>query len=408
MTEKFTPTLTISKYKSSDLIKRIFETASPEKIVPEIPAQSLYLAARSGGLSSAVELLEIATLEQCSLMIDFDCWEKDRFNEERFWEWLELPDATDDNEILKKIFRATDLKIIALLMARYVDIFSTTERTEEPPSADYFTPDQGYTWIRVKIKEAHRNFLLNRFLACIYEYNIDIFYQILQVPTIATPSLLEEEAFQEKQRRLSAEGIPDLDYALEINSPKKFSESTNLIKEKNIKNVKAIKPYIYDTGSPTLLNELFQSASNADEVEGEFSLITNSAIIKWSVKVYDDEARETLIDQIKGALNIGLEICQENTNLSVMEIYKKYGLKQIYRFGLFEIFELQKKVKNISKEDLLDFYNNNKELFFVISGVLNDFPLKAENFNSTTLQIDYSPFFSIKALKDIQAKIKLL
>ncbi|NDC37300.1 MAG: hypothetical protein EBZ48_04525, partial [Proteobacteria bacterium] len=88
---------------SRNLTKMIFDSELPEQFVRTIPAQSLHIAVRHTGLTDCQELLEIVSLEQCRLLIDFDIWDQDHISEDRFWEWLSLTDDQGDFKLLHKI-----------------------------------------------------------------------------------------------------------------------------------------------------------------------------------------------------------------------------------------------------------------------------------------------------------------
>jgi Family of unknown function (DUF6178) len=128
-----TPVIRAKGFNSRNLIKAIFDSESPEQIVRTIPAQSLYVAMRAQGFESSADLLEIATLEQCKTFLDLDCWSRDSFREDHFWEWLAITDATDSLALLQKILKVVDLKLVALMIARYIDVQAFEEPADAPP-----------------------------------------------------------------------------------------------------------------------------------------------------------------------------------------------------------------------------------------------------------------------------------
>ena len=199
---------------SKNLIKEIFKTDVPEVLIKEISSQTLFLAIKQNGLPDSSELIELCTDEQRQLLLDMDLWQGDNWQEEQFWQWLALPEITEDISILRKILRSVDLKLVSDLIIRYVEIHVTNEPTDEPPGDNFYSPDKGHTWLSVKLSEPDRNFLMTRFIACIFEYSAEIFYQLINVGKIATPTQLEEEAFKEKEKRLLAEGFPDHELSL--------------------------------------------------------------------------------------------------------------------------------------------------------------------------------------------------
>lgn len=371
-----------NQYNQKNLLKKIFESEVPEKYAKELPAQTLFLTIKQNGLPDSIELIDICSIEQLQIFLDLDCWNGDNFDEEKFWTWLELPDASGEEinqEILTKILKAFDLKLLGNLLCRYVNIINYDEPTDEPPAGDYFTPDRGHTWINVFIPDPHRNFLLNRFLASVFELSIEIFYQVLTIPTIATPSQLEEDSYQDRKKRLEAEGFPAFERSLELNTPLSLDQ----IKRKEPENKKPTKQSestsiekIRD-GALLPLELLWHSSLDIDELNGEFNLLLNSALIRWNISLDDHEQILFIAKQVRGSINIGLELVIEELALTPIEAYHQHFLQDLYRLGLNELYKISKLAKKLPEERLKQISTNNSELFEAIAGALEDIPQKA-------------------------------
>ncbi len=401
-----------SHYNQKNLLKKIFQSDSPELYVKQLPAQALYLTIKQNGLSECFELLELCTVEQCQLFLDLDCWNADSFNEENFWHWLELPDCagdTPDIEILEKILSASDLKIVAFLLGKYVNFHVNEEPTDEPPAGDYFTPDLGYTWVNVKIPDHHRNFLLNRFLAMIFDLDPRIFYQLISVPSIATVSQLEEDSFQEKQKRLESEGFPSWERAMELNTPLKFdSKQSPDTSKKFIQNFnpKNLPTPAFEASDLQPLTQLWGLKGDTSELDAELTMLINSAMVRWRLPLDDFEQINFCAEQVTGAINIGLEVVVNHFHNNILQIYETYFLQKLYRIGLGEIYQLQKLAKKIDKEKLQALSKTNPELFQEIAGVLENFPqLAISNNNDDELVTEYQAFRYLIEINQLSHKV---
>ncbi|MEX0596710.1 MAG: DUF6178 family protein, partial [Candidatus Paceibacterota bacterium] len=62
-----------NEYNQKNLLRKIFQSDSPELYVKQLPAQALYLTIKQNGLADCFELLELCTVEQCQLFLDLDC-----------------------------------------------------------------------------------------------------------------------------------------------------------------------------------------------------------------------------------------------------------------------------------------------------------------------------------------------
>ena len=208
-----------------DLYKSIFDADAPEQIVRQLPEQSLYMVVKSTGLQSSSDIIMMASMEQCRLLTDFDLWIGDTLNEDALWEWLALTDEIESLELLQKFIKIADLKLIAILIERHVEVKIFEEPTEQPPAEGFHTPDKGFTWIGIKTEDATKHFLLARLLALIFESSAELFYQLISIMTVATTSILEEESYQERQKRLAAEGIPEPEVAAAVHAPYSLTEA---------------------------------------------------------------------------------------------------------------------------------------------------------------------------------------
>jgi hypothetical protein len=338
-----------SGFSSRSLARTIFAAEMPEQFIRTIPAQSLFMAVKQNGLVASSDLIEIATLEQCRLMLDFDCWEGDRFCEERFWEWLSLSDDDNGLKLLQKLLRFVDLKFIGLLIARYVEVRIFEDPTENPPGNGFHTPDKGSTWLGIHTLSADKHFLLARLLALVFETNAELFYQLISIPNVSTEAVLEEESFQERTKRLSAEGVPDRAWAFKINAPltsADFSQMLETASPKAIADIAVIEPIVYDSLALQPLTSFLDAHPDRESAEMEITLIANSAVVHWGVDFGDEGAMTALIERVKGALNIGIELAFERhpkTDSTILA--RKIGLQPLYRLGLGRILELKRAVK---------------------------------------------------------------
>lgn len=404
-------TLLKNRVKASSLIKTIFAAESPEQAIKTVPAQSLFLALKQNGLLSSVELIEIASLDQTRLLMDLDCWEGDRFDEENFWDWLSLTDATEDLSILQKVVQSTDLKLVSLLISRYVSVEVFEEPTENPPAPQYFTPDKGYTWLLIRIEDSTKHFLMARLLAMIFETNAELFYQLIAIPGVQTDTMLEEEAYQDKSRRLSSEGIPDDELAAKINS----SQNPATIKEELERKTQRIiahdlpivEPIIYEGIFSTPLQELLEKISSREEAEGELTLIMNAFFVRYQIPLSAPEEILEAATKVKYTISIGIESARLLSSQSDVERYNIIHFQGFYSLGLYELNELRKHALNIS-EDLIRQAKSDSKLFTIVAGLREVFPVIPNWFDSEADKTLEPGYRAIQSMAEIEMVKKFL
>ncbi len=395
------------------LAKEIFQAELPEQFIRTIPPQTLYLILQSNSLHSSADLLEIATLEQCRLLLDFDLWEGDRFKEERFWQWLEVTDATDDLELLQKLFKVFDLKLVGFLISKYVDFFSTTEPTDMPPAPEYYTPDKGYTWIKLNAPDDSKNFLLGRLLALIFETSAEVFYQLSSVPSIATISVLEEESFIERTKRLNSEGIPEPEIAFMLHEPFYLKEALELmdksIPQHDVQDIRSIQPLVYSGDFFAPLSTILKETTDRDQFESELTYILNNAIVRWGIPYHDGKRILFLRDQVLGAINIGLLWVASKSERSIEDIHQYVGLKNLYRLGLTKLNSVRRLALKLPEMEISKLESSDPLLAFKLSSLKAIFPSSGKKGSGQEEAPDFElvPITSIQQLEELCRELDL-
>ncbi len=330
------------------LARALFKAELTDEEVRSLPAQNLFTAIKLLDHENAIEVLNVARIEQCRLVIDFDCWSKDELSEDNLWEWIKIGSSENELKFLQKFLKFCDLKLVTLLIGKYVEHVVFTEPTEKPPEGGFFTPDQGYTWIRIKLEEEDKHFAFSRLLALIFETSAELFYQLIQMPSVSTKTVLMEESYQEKTKRLLAEGIPDPEWAYEINSKINFEHlKTDLNKDieaLKTKDYYSLKSLIYQSMFQNRLYNLITEAKFREEIEMELGLLMNAGIVHFGIDFHETNSVFELTEKVKGAIEIGFEVL-EKEKYDYKNAYIKLGLQKVYRLGLTEILKLKAQFK---------------------------------------------------------------
>ena len=375
----------LSLLNNKSLLKNIYETKDPTIFVQSLPAPTVYFLLASEGLETSKDLLEYLSPEQYQLLLDFDFWTTTEFNEENFWRWLMIIDEKDTLEPLAKFLQNVDRNLLGTIIIKYTNTVVQEEPTDLPPHSGYHTPDKGFTWVAMNIDDKQRYFLLGKLLAFIFETDAEFYYQLINSHSSATPTELEEYAFEEKTKRLLANGFPDADLCGEIH--KQTTAEEIIAVRKKIKTDKKITLESIPTFTPEIINSnLLQPLSNfvnelaskSDEHKKSFeehlAYTLTAASTYFAVPLYEIEELSFLIAQIKGAYNIGLQSVKANEELTAIEIYETVGPLLLYQRGLDEIFNIRKIARKLQKQAK----NFNSVELTVIEAASSKFPYSFE------------------------------
>lgn len=333
------------------LVQAIFDSEDPELLAKSLPAQTLYSCIRAQGFESSAELIALASTEQMRTFLDFDLWQGDTFLEDNLIEWLSLDDDEGGLVLLQKVLKSLDLKLLAILICRWVTVTTFDQPNETPPGPGYYTPDLGYTWISIDQSDEKRHFVLARFLALLFETSAETFYQVLSIPTVSTPTLLEEDSFNEKTSRLSGEGVPDKTWSVELI---RGSSIDKLLTHKNF-------PTTFDIqGNTGLISEtrrglqplasLWENAKSIENLDSEMTLLLNAAIVRFNIPFFEIEQVKNIGSIVAGCINIGLELSLESKKLEPSQAYEALRLTGLFQAGMFEIVEVSKLCKKMEYE----------------------------------------------------------
>lgn len=397
-----------------ELAKAIFAGGAPEQIIRQLPAQTLYMVAKLNGLASSSDLVESALLEQCRLMLDFDIWKGDEIDEESLWTWLGLTEEENSLELLQKVLKCIDLKVIAVLIGRYVDVKVLEEPTDLPPMANYHTPDRGFTWVGIKCEDSHNYFLLARLLALIFETNAELYYQLLSTTSVATESMLIEESFTDRTKRLAAEGVPEAELAAEVNAPLTLPEVLAAFDKRSsaatIEGIRPIDPLLFESRATKHLASLIDQVADKDQIAAEFTYILNAAVVHFSVDFTEQERVFQLSAKVKAAINIGIEIVIEQRTTTLVDLHSILGLQRLYRLGLTYIRHVGKKAQRLSTDDL-KLLQSDTVLFSIIACLREPFPEMPAflsddgSIDDDTLTAGQRPIETLAALRNLESRL---
>jgi hypothetical protein len=318
-------------------IDAILSSEHPANEVRSLVPQEFYYLLTAFGKDYNIELVELASIDQIKFILDLDCWHHDEVSEEKLIEWLALTDAAEDLNVLRKIITCIDIRIFGYLICKYVEVIVLEESSEQPPQEYFTSPDKGFTWLRVHHENSESYFQITRALALIFDTNPAIFYQLLAIPSVSTASTLLEEAYQDRVKRLAAEGIPEIEFAFQVCEP------SNLYQPKNKDfvlptYVAKLAPSLFLDQKQSIFEAIYSSIEDVSIFESEFALILNAATVRWHVSFSEIEKIKFLASQVRGAIEIGFErVSEEYPSRNAIEHYQEIGLQGAFKQGLFSL-----------------------------------------------------------------------
>lgn len=318
-----------------ELARAIFRGDVSNTEIKAIPPALVYAVVCELGIDSSVDLINALSPQQHSLLLDLSLWDKDTVDEQRLWALLAVMDDAQSLLPLQRFLKAVDTKILGLLIRRHIQTETFEEPTDNPPGDGFYTPDRGYTWIRINIEDSEQHRLFGRMLALLFQISPDVFHQILNSSFAGTSAEMEEGALADRGKRLQSFGIPDYDEALELHAQLSPAGFKNL-------QVESSGPVVNELELATISgDEEFLSAAlnllSADEQRqfaADFIRLFNSAIVRYSLDLSERRELQDFAERIKTSASAALKYLSVKTSQTPENILRQTGLIKLYRLGL--------------------------------------------------------------------------
>jgi len=126
-------------------LARLLDAPQLARVVPHLAPEMLHQLIRYVGLEASGELVASATPEQLTSVFDLDLWRSaqpglaERFDADRFGEWLELLVETGE-PVAARVVAALDIQLVTVGLSRYIRVFDPSTITS-PASLDDDFPD---------------------------------------------------------------------------------------------------------------------------------------------------------------------------------------------------------------------------------------------------------------------------
>lgn len=409
----------VKDFAFSRFVRAIKKSEVEPYILNKIPILSLYLALEEAGFGESLDLLLDLEVDNLKKILDLKLWKGDLLEPETIFLLVDLLNSEDNLDTATRILSVIDPKVYAVL-------FSRLQFTVDPEVMIKGEGDLLTEAVSVKFPSEFSSDLVDsysRLFRFLYDANADLFFRLIQVSMSHTGSMLELEAYSDKERRL-AEDLPELTYAEE-----RIFTVLETFKVKEILGVSFgefdnFNPIIEgSTETATSTSEFFFDMLRCEEWDlsyfralmqgarsGEINIaadISNEliALINCSYVALGQDIR-FLYRLISGCCNLGLEHIVRRTPCSLREIYDGLNLGGIYAHGLSLLMRLRRQVnKGVAGEGHSS--NLGDMLSAAVNGV-NCFRIPLRFDEGITLIREnphYSCFYSLEQIREVEEMV---
>ena len=308
-------------------------------------------------------LLPQVTEEQWAAVLDLSLWDRDSADTDDLLNWqqhmINAPDA-----VARKLWRATSFQLWELAFNRDLKIArrldeDTFEDILDEDAPTMTTPDGSYS---IQLPEEPRKAeIWSALLLRLFQLQPEQMALILEESLLRTAMELEEEAYQERCRRLEDFGFQDYFEALDVYSPLS-SEAELPLKNIDVRNLSAqsLSPLEESSAGLLFLQALARIDDQAllQELLEEVFFVCNKILSADRVRPDDaGRLRETVRKGLAG-LNLGLSLhARDDVGAAVATLTKRH-LLSLFQLSYGQLISLQSKARQILavgiRDDLLE------------------------------------------------------
>lgn len=311
----------------------------PEDVVPLLPEAELVQTVRTGGMSEAAWLLELATPEQRVAAFDLDCWRGGELDVARTREWLDaLIEA--GRPTLVAALGEIDLELLILTLREEAQV-AIVGREDEPPPG-FFTPD-GVVYFGVPSEASpHRVYEITHAL---FSGDPSLYWRLVYGLLFELPSELEEYALRWRTSRLQDLGFPAREQAMRAYRPLPVEKVAEWTAPTGDALVEA--PSLPRQLSGTLLGEALAklSATRAADLLGYVLGVANSIAVADDLPLAERESVPRALEKAVRGIDTGLRELARARRLAPEEILDRTSPLDLFRVGATVDPSLRERVK---------------------------------------------------------------
>lgn len=334
----------------------LVEAHDGEALVAEMAAQELFLLIKEIGREDVGELIAWATTEQFTTFLDLDIWQGDQLDPVAMLHWLQLLLDAGEEKVMQLACQL-DFELLVLMVKKFVNISRGPEDASDVDQGGQ--PASGY---EVEYLDVEGGKVVGAFLDILYRLDPQLTHNLLRTVRWEQNSLLEEEVFQARNRRLEEFGFVDPIAALALFSwldPATFKPGDYRKDSLPLAADDTVPPgFVLTAASPR--NLLAEVLANGLSREGcwELSYLLNAVMSADRVDVGDPQQVQTALDQVYRCLNLALEQLCGSDAAAATELFNQIYLQPLFRFGFSLTLTLQRQARPLRTSPLACCYDS--------------------------------------------------
>ncbi|MDD2539959.1 MAG: DUF6178 family protein [Desulfuromonadaceae bacterium] len=369
-----------------------------KKLARAMQPHELYWLFKESGGPDAMELLGLASPEQCVFILDMELWSRWSFSEDKAVEYLGYILHGSEEHFLE-LLPHLDFNLLSLFLGRELIVAGGIGdiNTDEERQTDWdHTFDDVFL---IKFKNPKHATIIGSFLELICRLDNPLYASLMESVSGEVDIESEEECYHLKSGRLADLGFPPHDEALEIYSrinPASFVPGRN---KELLQTVEATTlPETFLTGKTFLERVILRVDSELFRME--LNYLINTVLVADEAHLVDLGQMRSVVERVYGYLNIALEYLSGGDETKGVEIITGEYLKRLFQLGFSLVLDLKFRADKLSESD----YATGKAL----SGLKTSRPRYYRGLDSDGIDgyREFREIEDVKIMSDFLAKLR--
>lgn len=349
--------------------------------IRRLAAPQLFFSLKELDEDEITSLLPHITEEQWTAVLDLDVWSKDRACMSSFFRWeRHIIDAED--AVARKIVRASDLELWVLALKRSPHIAARNDEDEfESESVEnqgtMQTPDNNYLITLPADTEEAR--LYRSLLFRLYQLDPDFARRVLEEARYRTSTEVEEEAYQNRRRRIEDLGFQDYFDAIGIYTPLDRDEQLPQKDWEGTEELSRLPTNLPShEGGPLLLFRAFAGVREEDAMQDlveELFFVCNKLLSADRISPGNPAQIRKTIRKALACLNLGLDYWAAGNLPQAVLGVKSHYLLSFFQIGFGRLTDIRNRAIEIERAGVS---SGNPFLNDALGGLTATFPVLTE------------------------------
>jgi hypothetical protein len=327
----------------------ILADSGAKTLIRSMEPQEFFWLVKEIGESDALELVSLASPEQCIFILDMEVWDGYNFSEEKTCQWLTYLLEGGEPRI-HELLKQMDFEFLQLFLGRELIVGGGIGdmSDDEERFGDYDHTFDGVFFL--KFKNAAHSQLVGSFVSMLIKLDNPLYTALMESLKGDVDLEMEDQCQKFRTGRLEDLGFPPMEDALSIYA--RVNPATfELHGDKNLRPAGEAGIMV-----PASLQEdtlFFRALARADSqtLAEELNYLVNSALVAEGEAFKEPESMQGILQRVTGYLNIALEQLTDGDEQKAVALLTGEPLKRLFQLGFSIVLELKFAAQDIQTQD---------------------------------------------------------